>query len=105
MQARKSRSEWSAIIKAFGRSSMSHEEFCSERRLNLGTFRVWLYRLRRETSAPPAVTLLPIEVTPAAPPCLSTDVVIAVAGLELRVPIGADIQYVAGLVAELRSRC
>jgi hypothetical protein len=106
MHARKSRSEWSTIIKAFERSGMPHEAFCSTRGLNVGTFRAWLYRLRREVSLPsPSVALLPVEVTPATMLTVAPEVVITISGFEVRVPVGADVGYVVGLVAELRSRC
>lgn len=107
MQARKSRSQWAGIIRAFERMGGSHERFCSARGLNLGTFRAWLYRLRRAGETPATVALVPVEVISpvamAAP--APSDILVAVAGVELRVAIGADIGYVARLVAELRARC
>jgi hypothetical protein len=105
MRARKSRSEWSAIVKAFERSGESHEQFCSKRGLAVGSFRSWLYRLRRAGSAATDVVLLPVEVTAPAARYAPSDIVIAIAGVEVRVAIGADVGYVAGLVAELRARC
>jgi hypothetical protein len=49
--------------------------------------------------------LLPVEViAPVAPRAPST-IVVGVADVEVRVAIGADVGYVAALVAELRSRC
>ena len=49
--------------------------------------------------------LLPVEVTAPLAVHDRSDIVVAVAGVEVRVAVGADIGYVAGLVAELRSRC
>jgi hypothetical protein len=105
MHARKSRGDWSTIIKAFERSGESHEEFCSARGLNVGSFRGWLYKLRAARATSSDITLLPVEVaTPVAPLAPST-IVVGVADIEVRVAIGADVGYVAALVAELRSRC
>lgn len=107
MQARKSRSQWAGIIKSFERMGGSHEQFCSARGLNLGTFRAWLYRLRRTSEAPASVALVPVEVvSPGAMGAPApSDILVAVAGVELRIALGADIRYVAQLVAELRARC
>jgi hypothetical protein len=105
MHARKSRSEWSAIVKAFERSGQSHEQFCSKRGLAIGSFRSWLYRLRRTHEAATDVVLLPVEVTPPVARDAPSEVVIAIAGVEVRVATGADVGYVAALVAEIRGRC
>jgi hypothetical protein len=106
MHARKSRGEWSAIIKAFERSGESHEQFCSKRGLAVGSFRYWLYRVRRTGGAATTdVVLLPVEVTTPVARYAPSDIVIAIAGVEVRVAIGADVGYVAGLVAEIRARC
>ena len=103
MHARKSRKEWSRIIRAFGRSGQSHEEFCAEHQLVLGTFRTWLYRLR--AAAPTEVALVPVEVTSPVITSEASAIVIEVAGVEVRVTVGADVGYVVGLVSELRARC
>ncbi|MEO7328615.1 MAG: hypothetical protein ABI193_08560, partial [Minicystis sp.] len=73
----------------------------------LGTFRAWLYRLRRAGETSASVALLPVEVVSSVAMAASapSDILVAVAGIELRVAIGADIAYVAQLVAELRARC
>jgi hypothetical protein len=105
MYARKSRGEWSAIVKAFERSGESHDDFCSARGLNVGTFRTWLYKLRSASTRSADITLLPVEVTMPVAPRTPSTIVVVVAGVEVRVAIGADIGYVAGLIAELRSRC
>src|SRR6185295_6448346 len=98
MYARKSRGEWSAIIKTFERTGGAHEAFCSARGLNITSFRGWLYRIRRATATSSVITLLPVDVTSAAAPPGPPDVVVMVAGVEVRVPVGADVGYVAALV-------
>lgn len=36
------------MIAKFERSGLSHDVFCTREKLNVGTFRTWLYRLRGE---------------------------------------------------------
>lgn len=109
MHTRRSRSEWLSIIKAFKRSGGSHEEFCKERGLNLGSFRGWLYRLKKEPA--PEVALVPVTVTGATSAAAhaavwpGAEIVVAVASVDVRVVPGTDVAYVAALVAELRARC
>ena len=112
MRARKSWSQWSAIVEAYERSGQSHREFCSRRGLKVACFRGWLYRVRKAQRAVPEVALVPVELTagPLSPGVARTPspaelVVVAVADLEVRIAVGTDIGYVACLVAELRSRC
>jgi len=38
-------------------------------------------------------------------PASCNEVLLTVAGIEIRVEVGADVAYIATLVAELRSRC
>jgi hypothetical protein len=108
---RRTREDWRAIVKEYKESGQSHKEFCVRRKLVVGTFQQWLYRLRREEGRPQDVRLLPVdvasvemargEVNPSAP----TVVLIAVCGVELRVGTGTDVGYVTSLVKELRVRC
>src|SRR5262245_37196158 len=111
MRARKSRSEWSSIIKAFKKSGGSHEEFCKERGLKLGSFRGWLYRLQKRVEPESEVALVPVAVTGATSSSTrevtepGAEIVVAVAGVDVRIVPGTDVAYVAALVAELRARC
>jgi hypothetical protein len=43
---RRSREQWAEVVGQFERSGQSHEAFCAQFRLNVGSFRGWLYRLR-----------------------------------------------------------
>jgi hypothetical protein len=110
MRARKSRNEWSKIIRAFERSGESHEEFCSRQGLNLGSFRGWLYRLRKAAAAP-EVALVPVTVTgvtssPSSPVGTPGEpIVVVVSDVQVRLLPGTDTGYVAALVMELRARC
>jgi hypothetical protein len=47
-KARHGRAYWTGVVTEFERSGQSHERFCERRKLNVGTFRAWLYRLRAE---------------------------------------------------------
>ncbi len=111
MRARKSWSEWSAIVEAYERSGQSHLEFCSKRGLKVASFRGWLYRVRKAHRATPEVALVSVELTerPSSPTVVRANaperLVVAVADVEVRLAVGTDVGYVACLVAELRSRC
>lgn len=58
MRERKGREYWLAAIRRFEASDISQAAFCAQRRLNVGTFRSWLYRLRDE-----GVVIKPIKAT------------------------------------------
>jgi hypothetical protein len=103
---RRSRKQWSEIVEEFERCGESHEEFCAQRRLNVGSFRGWLYRLRRGASqgkvARSATRLLPVRV---GVPDETVRIEIVVGGVRLHVPDRVDPHYVAALVTALASRC
>ena len=97
---RRSRDQWAQIVEEFERSGLSHEVFCAQQRLNVGSFRGWLYRLR---SGSPR--LLPVRV---GPPSASGDedlVEVASGGVTVRLRSGVGPSYVAELVSRLRDRC
>jgi hypothetical protein len=111
MHARKRQQEWRGIIRAFEQSGQTHQAFCAGRRLNLGSFRGWLYRIRRETTAD--VRLVPVEVSGWSAPVdvasaaranAAAPIVLVVGDVELRITAGSDPAYVAALVREL-GRC
>jgi hypothetical protein len=105
---RRSRDEWADVIAEFEAGGESHEEFCAGRDLNVGSFRGWLYRLRRERAhgkvARSATRMVPVHVRAGSEP--SDDVIeIAIPGVVLRVRAGVDVKYVAELAAALTRRC
>ena len=107
MTQRRTREQWSAVVFTYDRSSQSAEAFCTARGLTLATFRWWRSRLRRGAGSVAAiepVRMLSVEVTG---PLRQVErpVVVSFAGLRVRVHLGADVEYVADLVAKLRSRC
>jgi len=110
MRARKSRGQWAEIVGAFEAGDQDVERFCARRRLAPATFRWWRWRLADAAAATPCadVRLVPVEVLPARGGGTRDghDVAtITVVGVEVRVPVGLDVAYVAALVSELRSRC
>ena len=113
MHARKSRVEWRAIVRAFERSGQTHEAFCADRGLNVGSFRGWLYRIRREPSAEPRLLRVDVPergtaVEIVAPALLRgaalKPIVVVVRNIEVGVALGSDPAYVAALVREF-GRC
>ncbi len=47
---RRSREYWTEVVTEFERGSLKQQEFCEQRGLEAGTFRHWLYRIRKETN-------------------------------------------------------
>lgn len=104
MRARRSEADWAKLISEFTATGGSPAAFCARRRIKPSTFGWWRWRLRDAVKAPAAqaIELVPVAVVddePAAAP-----VVVAVADVEIRVTVGADVGYVAALVEALR-RC
>jgi hypothetical protein len=106
---RRSREQWVQIVEQFERSGQSHDAFCVQQRLNVGSFRSWLYRVRngvREGKvARSATRLLPVRVMPAGGADEETVIELAVGDAIVRVRGGFGPAYVAELVTLLRSRC
>jgi hypothetical protein len=101
MSPRRGREYWTGIVTDLEASGLTHEQFASQRRVNVGSLRSWLYRLRREGGG--GVRLLPVHVEATA---RGADIVeIGIAGAVLRVGVGTDVAYVADLVTQLRDRC
>jgi hypothetical protein len=92
---------------AFDRSNQSTATFCATRGLTLATFRWWRSQLRRggaSVTAIAPVRMLSVEVS-GAQRSAEGPVVVSFSGLEVCVQLGADVDYIAELVAKLRSRC
>ena len=91
----------------FEGSGRSRSEFAAEAGVGLAIFQYWLYKLRREGQAMAVrkasvaqVRLLPVTVRARSSAAVRLE--IRVAGVRLRVPVGADPGYVARLSAALR---
>jgi hypothetical protein len=98
---------WSALVARFEGSGRSRREFAAEAGVGLAIFQYWLYKLRREgrvvaggKARVAEVRLVPVTIKArlTAPVRLE----LRVAGVRLRVPVGADPGYVARLAAALR---
>jgi hypothetical protein len=106
---RRSRGQWSEIVEQFEVSGQSHETFCAQHRLNVGSFRGWLYRLRNASGrvkvARSATRLLPVRVGPSGAADDETVIELAAGEAMLRVRGSFGPAYVAELVSLLRARC
>src|SRR3954464_595734 len=98
---------WSGVISRFEKSGMSRREFAAEAGVGLAIFQYWLYKLRREREGAvagnergPEVRLVSVKVKAGAT-AATARLDLHVAGVRLRVPVGADTAYVARLVAAL----
>src|SRR5262245_64024142 len=113
MRRRQSRAWWTAVVRKFQGSGLSHGEFAARHRLNLGTLRHWIYQCRKDSSivesAKEAPTLLPVRVVRS--PALiargqgASESLIEVElrdGVRLRFPTVADLRYVSSLIQSLR---
>ena len=90
----------------FERSGRSRREFAAEAGVGLAIFQYWLYKLRREgqlvavrKAEATEVRLVPVTIR--ARPTAPVRLELRVAGVRLRVPVGADPGYVARLAAAL----
>jgi len=109
---RRSRDEWAELVEEHESSGETQEEFCAARGLVVGSFRGWLYRLRRERRggkvARSATRLVPVRVrVQSGAPARRVDDLVEVVMFDtvLRVPVGADVSYVAALASALSTRC
>jgi hypothetical protein len=106
---RRSREQWIQIVEQFERSGQSQRAFCTQQRLNVGSFRGWLYRLRSGSRqgkvARSATRLLPVRVAPTGAADEETVIELVVGDAILRVRGGFGPAYVAELVTLLRTRC
>ena len=93
-KGRTGRAYWAGVIAEFERSGQSHDRFCERRKLNVGTFRSWLYRLRAEASVE---TPRFVEVT-AAPATASTRCVVRVGDAEIEFASRPEAEYLAELI-------
>jgi hypothetical protein len=97
---------WSALMARFEKSGKSRREFAADSGVGLAIFQYWLYKLRREhatvaggKAVAAEVRLVPVTVKARPTPARLE---IRVAGVRLRVPVGADMGYVARLAIALR---
>ena len=94
------------MVGAFERASEPVQQFCARRGIYPKTFAWWRWQLRNEEAGPGrihGVKLLSVDVVGAdALSSKAAGLLIAVSGVEVRVEVGADVEYVAALVTRLR---
>ena len=97
---------WSALMARFEGSGRSRKAFAAEAGVGLAIFQYWLYKLRRErqpvgggNARVAEVRLVPVTIKPRPTAAMSLE--LRVAGVRVRVPVGADPEYVARLAAAL----
>lgn len=100
------------VLAKFEDSGESAAKFCARKQISPRTFAWWRWHLRDERRAAPMrarenVRLIAVDV---ARPivesrALEAPVRIALAGVELHVAVGTDVEYVGALVGALRARC
>ena len=113
---RKSRAFWVRLVGEFeGRDPRpTHVAYAAEKSVRVGTFRLWLYRLRREkTEVEPEVSLVPVELSRtsvasdfAATAALTPAPIDAAlpGGVVLRFEVGTDPEYIGALLGAAARR-
>ena len=99
---RRTREQWAALVAAFENANQPVAQFCAKRGVRPKTFAWWRWQLRE--TAPPGsngVKLLRVDVVENAT-ASSPKMTIAIDDVELRVDVGADVDYIGALVARLR---
>jgi transposase-like protein len=106
---RHSREFWKRLIAEAEGSSV--EVTARRHRVRPGTLQWWKWQLGKTSSKSKPkraaeAKLLPVVLAAAAAPTVMSPLTIElVSGLTVRVPVGADVQYVAALIAAMRSTC
>ena len=98
---RSTREQWAALIAAFEKTNQPVAQFCAKRVISPKTFAWWRWQLRDTAPRSDGVKLLSVHVVENAP-APSPKIAIAFSDGEVRVDVGADVEYVAALVASLR---
>lgn len=104
MQTRRRRSteEWTEILEEFEQSRLGFSAFARSYGVGENSLRRWHARLWVERAPSPEIALVPVDVV--GTPRDDRALVVVVGSVEVRVPVGADVAYVAALAREL-GRC
>ena len=92
--ARQGRRYWQSVVSKFDKSELSQSAFCAAHGVTLGTFRWWLYRLRREgaSTAPKFVEVI------AGTSASSQACVVTIGKAELRFETAPDARYLGAVL-------
>jgi hypothetical protein len=101
---RRTREQWAALVAAFEQTNEQASRFCASRGIRAKPFAWWRWRLR-DTSARPQrrdeVKLLPVAVVKRDAGS-GTQLMVSVADVEILFDVGAEVDYIATLVARFR---
>lgn len=100
--ARRSRDEWTRLVKESRESGMSQAAFCREQGVSVGARQYWIRKLREEgaeSSESREIRLLPVDAV--MPPAEEGVEVLLPSGVQLRFPPGTGASYVASVIAAL----
>lgn len=82
---------WEALIAEFEAAPCGHDEFAARKGVNVGTFRSWLYRVRRfgpvatrQRVGPAARFVEVVSEPPKSPELVALECVVCVANVEVR---------------------
>jgi len=107
MSKQNEKPEWVRVAEEYEASGLTQREFAERRGMTLSTLQSWVYRRRRQESAPvvQSVRLLPVQVTVApVERGSSTLEVLTASGERVSFAVGTDVRYVARLVAALEKK-
>lgn len=95
--------QWVRIAEQFEHSGLTQKQFAQQQGLPLSTVQSWIYRRRRQASAPSVqpIRLLPVEVAAPAESSTGKVEVLTASGARVSFAIGTEVDYVARLVAAL----
>jgi hypothetical protein len=107
MSKQNEKPEWVRVAEEYEASGLTQREFAERRGMTLSTLQSWVYRRRRQESAPMVqpVRLLPVQVTAAVVESGSNRLeVLTASGERVSFAVGTDVEYVARLVAALERK-
>ena len=102
---------WTEIVDRYRRAGVTRAAFAAGQGVGLAALQYWISKLGRETRGrelrqQAAVTLVPVRVrrAPAAPLVPQAGrVEVRLGQISVRVPVGTDPEYLAGVVSALRA--
>ena len=90
---------WAMVIQECSSSGLSNREFCKQRGISEKTYYYWLRKLRSQMAEATAPQLAQLEPAPEPDDMLQ----IQYRGVELKLPVGVDMDAVAALLRPLQA--